>query len=197
MTQGHEGGGVLDRHQTIKQWYIDYSQDVYNFLVYYTGRKDVEDHVQDVFIKAINGFNKYKGDSHPKTWLFTIARRVVIDSERKKKWTKWLPFEKIAYQLKSTLKTPDELLHMKEDADEVYHSLNKLRKNYRDVLLLRIINELSVEDTAKIMQWTPQKVRLTTYRALNALRRVHSLNLNEEEEGGLLSEKEKLREWNG
>lgn len=46
--------------QTISDWFYLYSQDIYNFLVYYTGTRDVEDLVQDVFIKAGRGLVSFQ-----------------------------------------------------------------------------------------------------------------------------------------
>lgn len=71
--------------ETISEWFYLYSNDVYNFLVYYTCTTDVEDLVQEVFIKAGRGLHSYKNQASPKTWLFTIARNTAIDEARKKR----------------------------------------------------------------------------------------------------------------
>lgn len=69
----------------IEQWFMEYSNDLYHFLVYYTGKHDVDDLVQEVFIKALHNLHHFKGASSPKTWLISIARHLVIDLQRKHK----------------------------------------------------------------------------------------------------------------
>lgn len=37
----------------IEQWFLAYSSDIYRFLAYYTGRKDIDDPVQETFIRVL------------------------------------------------------------------------------------------------------------------------------------------------
>lgn len=70
---------------TISDWFYLYNKDIYHFLVYYIGSGDVEDLVQEVFIRAIKGFDSYQEQASPKTWLISIARHVAIDEIRRRK----------------------------------------------------------------------------------------------------------------
>ncbi|WP_430787096.1 RNA polymerase sigma factor [Virgibacillus flavescens] len=72
-------------NKKIALWFKQYHDDILNFLVYYTGKVDVDDLVQEVFIKAVRNVNTFKGNSEPKTWLISIARNVAIDEMRKRK----------------------------------------------------------------------------------------------------------------
>jgi RNA polymerase sigma-70 factor (ECF subfamily) len=161
----------LDRNQQIKYWYLEYSHGIYNFITYYTGRKDVEDLVQEVFIRAIKSFDSYKGNSKPKTWLYSIARHVAIDDRRKRRFLKWIP-EEILQSIRSKEKTPDEILNANEDIKDLYQSINKLKNNYREVLILRGIKDFSVSETAEILNWSESKVRVTLHRAISALKKL-------------------------
>ncbi|MFC0476288.1 RNA polymerase sigma factor [Robertmurraya beringensis] len=69
----------------ISEWFYLYNKDIYYFLVYYIGSSDVEDLVQEVFIRAIKGYDTFQQKSSPKTWLFSIARHVGMDEMRKRK----------------------------------------------------------------------------------------------------------------
>ncbi|WP_254660760.1 sigma factor [Bacillus sp. FJAT-27225] len=42
----------MDAGQQIEQWFYQYEKDIFNYLVYYTGTRDVEDLVQDTFLRA-------------------------------------------------------------------------------------------------------------------------------------------------
>jgi RNA polymerase sigma-70 factor, ECF subfamily len=162
----------MNAKHTISEWFYQYSDDVYNFLVYYTGTRDVEDLVQEVFIKAGKGLQSYQGRSTPKTWLFSIARNVAIDEGRKKKnklnQTSFL-FED-TYVEQQSASTPEQLLLKQEEHQALYDAISKLKKTYREVLILRGIQDLSVQETAQILGCKETKVRTNYHRAIKALR---------------------------
>ncbi|OZM58271.1 hypothetical protein CIB95_01485 [Lottiidibacillus patelloidae] len=155
--------------ERISSWFENYSDDIYHYLVYYTGRKDVEDLVQEVFIKAMKGIDGYKGSSSPKTWLISIARNTAITEIRKQKVLRFVPFAE-GIEIKDERKiNPEIISEEKETYASLLRAISKLRKPYRDVILLRKISELNVEETAAVLGWKVEKVNLTLHRALKAL----------------------------
>ena len=155
----------------ISEWFYLYNKDIYHFLVYYIESSDVEDLVQEVFIRAIKGFDAFQNKSSPKTWLFSIARNVGIDEIRKrsrsrKKHMSWFGDEET-----DSKETPEEILQLNENNKLLYQSIQGLKANYREVIILRGIKELSVAETASILNWNENKVRLTYHRALKALQK--------------------------
>ncbi|GAA0307574.1 RNA polymerase sigma-70 factor (ECF subfamily) [Gracilibacillus halotolerans] len=154
--------------ELITDWFDAYANDVYRFLIYYTSSADVEDLVQEVFIKAIHHYDHFRGDSSPKTWLFSIARNVAIDQARKNNRKNWRSL--IHLYEDNTDPSPEETKITKETVQELYEAIEKLKQSYRDVIILRAIKELSVKETAKILNWTDTKVRVTYHRALNVLK---------------------------
>ncbi|MEW9674269.1 RNA polymerase sigma factor [Ammoniphilus sp. 3BR4] len=158
----------MTNKEQIERWFVQYSDDVYKFLVYYTGNFDVEDLVQDVFIKVIKGKTNYDGLCNPRAWLLTIARNTAIDYERKKRLIKWLP-QSILELLPTKERTPCERLEFNEEMHKLYKAISNLKRNYREVLVLRGIEGLSVSETAQILDWSESKVKVTLHRALKAL----------------------------
>lgn len=122
---------MVDRNSKIEDWFSTYGNDVYNFLVYYTGKSDVEDLVQEVYIKALKNLSRFEERASPKTWLFAIARRTAIDHERKRKMASLLP-EKLTLNIPSPDKTPEEFILMKEDLNHLY---NIIRRKIRRMTL--------------------------------------------------------------
>ncbi|WP_411955234.1 RNA polymerase sigma factor [Alkalibacillus sp. S2W] len=160
----------MSKQEIVSDWFYQYNHDVYHFLVYYTGRRDPEDLVQEVFIKALKGLDKFSGDSSPKTWLFSIARNVAIDEIRKQKRRgsdQQVNLDE-AYNIGHN-ETPDQLVLIDERHQELYNAIHQLKSSYKDVVMLRGIKELSVDETAKVLNWSNQKVRTTYSRALKAL----------------------------
>jgi RNA polymerase sigma-70 factor (ECF subfamily) len=63
--------------------FIKYTQrDVWRFLVYLVGRGEAEDLAQETFIRAFASVHRFTARSNARTWLLSIARRVVVDFYR-------------------------------------------------------------------------------------------------------------------
>ncbi|WP_044160536.1 RNA polymerase sigma factor [Virgibacillus sp. MSP4-1] len=161
----------MTHEDTLTTWFQHYSDDVYNFLIYYVGHGDVEDMVQEVFIKALNHIDTFKHESKPKTWLFSIARNVAIDHMRKKKRDRNKESKLIQHKQTVNEKSPEDIYQLSETRKEVYQAMRCLKRNYYEVLLLRGIQELSVEETAGVLDWSQNKVKVTFHRAMKALKK--------------------------
>ncbi|MEH7745529.1 RNA polymerase sigma factor [Neobacillus drentensis] len=159
----------MERGHQIEKWFIQYEQDVTNYLVYYTGSVDVEDLVQETFLRALRALSQFKNDSSPKTWLISIARNTEIDFYRKKSvWNR----------LKQILDYESPKLHEQDTGEKIvrkmeyaylYEAINELKPNYRDVILLRGIAELSSQEAGQVLGWTENKVNVTFFRAVRKL----------------------------
>jgi len=158
----------------IEQWFDAYGSDVHHFLVYYVGHANVEDLVQEVFLKALRGIDRYEGRASPRTWLFSIARHVAIDHERKETVRRLL-FSRLAKDAPEPSRTEvDELFLQREDLRTAYRLIRKLKRSYRDVLLLRVLHEFTVEETAELLKWSKSRVNVTLHRALRKLRELYA-----------------------
>jgi RNA polymerase sigma-70 factor, ECF subfamily len=155
-------------HQ-IEEWFIQYERDVTNYLVYYTGMADVEDLVQDTFLRAFQAFERYRNEASPKTWLISIARNTAIDSFRKK--SVWQKVKKLLDKEASndTAVHAEEILLKKQDFAILYEAISRLKPNYRDVVILKGISELSSRETGQVLGWNENKVNVTFYRAVKKL----------------------------
>lgn len=163
----------MNHNETIEDWFYLYSDDIYNFLIYYTGSRDIEDLVQEVFIKAINSLDQFQEAANPKTWLIAIARNLVIDQRRRGKRIKFLPFDLVSLKpFLTETESPEAIILDNETVREIYSVISKLRPvTYKEVLLFRLVIELSVDQTSDILGWSPQKVSVTYSRAIKALKK--------------------------
>jgi len=161
----------------IERWFLAYSNDVYRFLVYYTGRTDIDDLVQETFIRALKAIQKTE-IANPKTWLFAIARNAAIDEKRRSKLISWLP-DLFLQHLVSPDKTPEESLELSENQRLLYDMINQLKPSYRDVLILRGIKGLSSKETGEVLGWSEAKVNMTFHRALKAVQNNRNVPVSE------------------
>ncbi|MBS4194999.1 RNA polymerase sigma factor [Lederbergia citri] len=173
----------MENHTMVEEWFRQYGDEVYNFLVYYTRSYDVEDIVQEVFLRALKSVEYFEGRSNPKTWLLSIARRLVIDRYRKEKRYKLLPFDLIRNNAKSK-ESIEDLVIVDETLSEIYRYINRMKESYRNVIICRLILEYTVEETSEILGWPKSKVSLTYHRALTHLKQ----NMVHVREGGIVNE---------
>ncbi|WP_141433375.1 RNA polymerase sigma factor SigX [Bacillus sp. 03113] len=170
--------------------YTKYHQDVFQFLFYMVKNKEqAEDLVQDVYIRVLKSYQKFEGKSSEKTWLFSIARNVAIDSFRKQKSLKQSIIEKFdlsKQQIKDDHPIPEELAILKEEVQLIYRCLEYCTLDQKMVIILRYIQELSIAETADALEWTESKVKTTQHRALKVLKKHMSERMAKE---GTVSEK--------
>ena len=154
-----------------------YSDKVYGYIYLLVRQKDIaEDLTQETFIKAYRYLNQFKGESSIYTWLIKIARNTVYDFFRRKKLVSLLSFKKEPI----TEETPQEILLKGEEVRRLYETIMRMKTEYRDVLILRKVKELSIKETAEILDWDEVKVKNTTSRAMQSLKKLLT-----DKEGGL------------
>ncbi|GED67759.1 DNA-directed RNA polymerase sigma-70 factor [Brevibacillus reuszeri] len=161
--------------------YEAYYDDIYYFLLYFTGSQDdAEDMVHEVFSRLLRVLPQYDGRVTMKTWLFSIAKYIAIDHYRKQKWQRlfsdsWLSL------MKSKEGLPESEFETKEERQRIKTALQKLKPHLRIIVILRYIKEYSVKETAEVLAISETKVRVDCHRGLKALQKI----LGESEEGGI------------
>lgn len=165
--------------------YRKYHQDVFQFLFYMVKNKEhAEDLVQEVYIRVLKSYERFEGKSSEKTWLFSIARNVAIDSFRKEKGWKQKILDKFDWstgQVKDDCLIPEEIAVQNEEIQLIYKCLDRCTVDQRMVIIMRYIHELSIVETAEALQWTESKVKTTQHRALKVLKKFMEENIGKEE----------------
>lgn len=152
--------------EDILVFYDLYSNDIYRYAYSVLGdSSDALDAVQEVFLRASRSLNKFRGDATPKTWLTTIARNYVIDVIRKRQRDRWYMSGQELPELRDDSASMDIVMEIRE-------ALGQMKREYREVLILRHIDELSVQETALTLGWSKRKVRNTSHRAMLKLREI-------------------------
>lgn len=158
-----------DLNQRIRVIYETHYWDVYYFLLHFTGNQnETEDLTQDVFTSLLRALPKYDGRVAIKTWLFSIAKYIAIDYYRKQK-LKFFFSEKRLGKLKSNEGVPEVELSHKEELWQLKRALQKLKPQYRMVIILRSIRGCSVKETAELLGISEAKVKVDYHRGLKQL----------------------------
>lgn len=151
--------------------YLEQSDKVYRFIYLLVRHKETaEDLTQETFYKAMKSFHQFNKQASVLTWLLKIARNVTYDHFRRKKIIQFFTWgNENAIDTKSP--SLEQTVEKNEDLSKLYGALNKLKKDYRDVLILRKVQECSIEETAFILGWTEAKVKTKMARGFEALRK--------------------------
>ena len=149
---------------------------LFRYLVYITGNRErSEDFFQETWIRVLERGHQYDGKSKFETWLFAIARHLVIDWQRSKKAQSLDTLTDTEQE--HPLQIPDDhepsplqrvLSH--ETEENVQASMQKIPAIYREVLVLRFQEELQIEEMAAVLDVPLSTVKSRLYRGLEALR---------------------------
>lgn len=124
--------------------------------------QDAEDIVQETFLRAWQNSQNFNSDCSLKTWLFTIAYRLIVSAWRKKKPQRLS--DKIAVQL------TDEQPPVYE-YQWLWDAARKLGPDAYTALWLRYKQEMSTEEIARVMNKSKITVRVLLHRSRNRLAR--------------------------
>jgi RNA polymerase sigma-70 factor (ECF subfamily) len=143
------------------------------YLLYLTGRREyAEDLAQETWVRVLQRGSQYNGRQRFDPWLFAIARNLAIDYLRKKrKAVVSLPDDRDAMLLvPSSGPSPFEDAAQSEDAMRLAGRLQVLPPLYREALLLRFQEDLSLLEIAQVVGAPATTVSSRIYRGLAALR---------------------------
>ncbi len=155
--------------EAIGSLYTSFSPQIYRFLYFRTGDPQLaEDMTGDVFLKMVQALPDYHLEGIPfQAWLYQIARNQAIDYYRR---VRSHPVVEIDENLDWE---PDDLeatIDFHFSCRELADGLAKLDETYRDVLLLRFIEEMPIAETAQALHKTIDAVKALQRRGLTALR---------------------------
>ncbi len=153
-----------------------YQHRLFRYLTYITANKErAEDFFQETWIRVLERGHQYDGKSKFESWLFTIARNLVIDWQRSKKAQSLDsltdPEQESPLQLANEKElSPLQQVLSRETEETVQASLEKIPAIYREVLVLRFQEELQIEEMATVLSVNISTVKSRLYRGLTALR---------------------------
>lgn len=136
------------------------------------GVADVEDVTSEVFLAVFTGLPGFDGDyQHFRSWVFTIAHRRVVDGWRRAGRTPHLvPYEPVDDARTSSSAEVEALAAIGQE--RVVALLALLTDEQREVLVLRVVADLTVEQVAEVVGRRPGAVKALQRRGLATLRRV-------------------------
>ena len=138
------------------------------FLASIGARADVDEVVQDTFVRAFASIDGFRGDSSLRTWLFTIARRLVLDRRRAVRRRG----EQVEVQETDVATEYDALdgVVAEETRARMQQAMAALTPTQREVFVLRVSEGMSYREIAEAVDTTEGAARVHYHNAMRAIK---------------------------
>lgn len=147
---------------------------------YLQSEQDCEDAVQEAFLSAFRAIERFEGNSALETWLHRIVVNACLMKLRNRSRRHEVSVEALlptfdqsghhSQSIRSWRGTPVEQFLREETQATIRRCIDMLPDDYRTVLLLRDIDELSTAETAEMLNAASGTVKTRLHRARQALR---------------------------
>jgi RNA polymerase sigma-70 factor, ECF subfamily len=150
-----------------------YQHRLMRYLAYLVGnRQTAEDLFQDTWLRVLERGSQYDPEHNFSTWLFSIARHLAIDHLRRKK--------PVSLELEgddaipaalpvSNAPSAFDMAAGLEQSEQILAALANVQVEYREAIVLRFHEDLSLEEIAAVTHAPLGTVKSRIYRGLNAL----------------------------
>ena len=168
-----QDAGLLD------ELIVRYQHRLMRYLLYLTSNREMaEDLFQEVWMRVMMRGAQFNGQARFDTWLFTIARNLVIDQRRKRTMSsldelfegKSEDDRPMSFEVADGEPTPFDRFANMEDRERIAGALLELDTLHREVLVLRFHEELSLEEISKVTRAPLSTVKSRLYRGLAAIK---------------------------
>jgi RNA polymerase sigma-70 factor (ECF subfamily) len=158
-----------------------YISPLFNFTARLTNKNDSPDIIQEAFIKAWKNLSRFQpGKASFKTWIFTITRNTATDFLRKKHSLLFSDLDRADGENTDSFSEnipdqdllPDLALQKLQDSQFLNKTLERLRLDYREILVLHYQEDMTFEEIGKILDKPLNTVKSQHRRAILELRKI-------------------------
>jgi RNA polymerase sigma-70 factor (ECF subfamily) len=169
--------GLVGHDRTAGEVFVNrYQKRLFKFFLGWVGnREDALDLTQEVLVRVYQKANTYNGDAPLSAWVFRVARNLHLDQRRKRNFKvnqRSVNIEDIAPgRLSRRELQPERVFAKKELVQEVSRAIDLLPPRQREVVRLRLLGELKLDEIAETVGLSVGGVKSTLHNALARLRK--------------------------
>ena len=132
---------------------------------------DPEDVAGETLLQVVRDIDRFEGDERQfRSWALAIAHHRMLDARRARRRRPADPVPDEQLRGSATADTTSTPVIEATGWDDVHTLLDRLTDEQREVVVLRVVNELSLDETARVLDRTVGSVKALQHRAFNALR---------------------------
>ena len=163
-----------------EQLLLEHQKNVYNLCYRMAGNPDdAMDLSQETFLRAWRCLDQYQFASAFSTWLYRLCSNICIDFLRKRRRQQTVPLtfedadgEEQTYAVPDAQPLPEEQVELKLTRETLQAAMAQLLPEHRAVLQLRVVNEMSYEQIADVLDIQIGTVKSRLSRARNQLKKI-------------------------
>jgi RNA polymerase sigma-70 factor (ECF subfamily) len=140
---------------------------------------EAEDVLQEAYLRAFSNLSSFRGDSSLATWLARITLNEALGRKRKEK--PMLPLQTVEFENQTGAQIinfptmanendPEQLVARLEIRKLLENAIDTLPEMFRLVFIMREVEDMSVDETAELLNTRPQTVKTRLHRARRLLR---------------------------
>ncbi len=175
---------LLGNTQMFSQLIDKYKNMVYNLAYRMSNNnpQEAEDISQEAFLRAYQSLARFNPAYKFSTWLYQITLNIIRDRFKKKELnsisldapTKTADAEEFYPQPVDLTTNPEEIITRREDSQKILQAIHSLPLKYREVIILRHLQDLSYTEIGNILKLSPGTVKARLYRAREQLKKILS-----------------------
>lgn len=155
--------------ESIEIIYKKYANLIKNYIFNITGDISLSEEImQETFVIAITGINKFKGDCKISTWLCSIAKKILYKKLKKDNSKNMVPIDEL--KIADNIEIEENYIK-NEKKLKLYVALQNLDVNTREVMYLRLTGDLTFKEIGKILNKNENWARITFFRGKQKIRK--------------------------
>jgi RNA polymerase sigma-70 factor (ECF subfamily) len=161
-----------DKNKILQDLMVQFGQDVWNYAFSLTRQQNLADDIrQDVFVRAYDKLDTFRGESSVKTWLFSITRNIAFDYRRSAFLRKVTLVDYIIE--KGSNPSAEKEFFEKLDLKDAWKAVLSLSTKLREVITLYVHHQLSIAEIATLLQVSESAVKVRLHRARNKVNEIY------------------------
>lgn len=161
-------------HNTVMEdFLLAYKDKFYRYALRLTGdENDAEDVLQELAIKIWDSGVEFSRIENKEAWCMSVARNLCIDKIRSNKKRGVESLDSVSFKESDQAIRPDRELENKDLTFKLKKIINSMPENYKTVIQLREIEEMSYKEISEIMNTDIQNVKVFLFRARKILQQL-------------------------
>ncbi|RMD98148.1 MAG: sigma-70 family RNA polymerase sigma factor [Calditrichaeota bacterium] len=155
LIERFQQGDINAFEQIVKR----YKDQLLNFIYRFVGNQEqAEDILQETFLRVYRNRHAYRRVAKFSTWIYTIAGNLARTELRKRKRRRLFSLSDLGVEEDKDYEVSDEEFNPEAHVDSIFHDeiiqkeINRLSPKFREVIILRDIQELSYDEISKILR---------------------------------------------
>jgi len=161
---------MADLRKTFSKIYDKYIDKIYRFIFLKVSSQEIaQDLTSETFLRGWESFKNGTKIENPQAFLYRIARNLVTDHYREKGRTQVVSAEYAS--IVDPRINLEERANLNSDLEEIKRGLVKIKDEYQDVIIWHYLDDLPIQEVAKLLDRTEEATRVLLSRALTSLRK--------------------------